>query len=101
MGNNRFNEFNKINMKKVGISVLIISVIIFIVGLNKYTSVSELPISEATIMMEVWEPGIIEKTKNQVIHNEEVGTYIMIGGFCLGILGIGLCSGSSKKEIND
>ena len=105
MGNNRFNIFNKINtktnkinMKKVGISVLVISVIIFIVGLSKYTAISELPISESTIWMEVYEPGIIDKTKKQVIHNEEVGTYIMIGGFCLGILGIGLCSGNTKKE---
>lgn len=88
-------------MKKVGISVLVISIIIFIVGLNKYTSVSELPMSESTIWMEVYEPGIIEKTKNQVIVNQEIGTYIMIGGFCLGILGIGLCSANNKKEIND
>ena len=88
-------------MKKVGISVLVISVIIFIVGLSKYTAVSELPISESSIMMEVYEPGIIDKTKNQVVDNQEVGTYIMIGGFCLGILGIGLCSVNNKKEIND
>ena len=85
-------------MKKVGISVLVISVIIFIVGLSKYTAVSELPISESSIMMEVYEPGIIDKTKNQVVDNQEVGTYIMIGGFCLGILGIGLCSVNNKKQ---
>lgn len=85
-------------MKKVGISVLVISIIIFIVGLNKYTSVSKLPITKTTIMMGVYE---FEKNKNQVIVNQEIGTYIMIGGFCLGILGIGLCSVNNKKEIND
>ena len=101
MGNNRFNVFNKINsktnkinMKKVGISVLVISVIIFIVGLSKYVQVLKYPTS--FIMLEGY-----EQNKEQVIHNEEVGTYIMIGSFCLGILGIGLCSGNSKKEIND
>ena len=90
MGNNRFNVFNKtnkINMKKVGISVLVISAIIFIVGLSKCTADVEY--------------DRYEQYKKQVSHNEEVGTYIIIGGFCLGILGIGLCSGNSKKEIND
>jgi hypothetical protein len=84
-------------MKKVGISVLVISVIIFIVGLNKYTSVRELSISESTILMEVYNPGIIDRTKNEVVDNQEIGRYIMVGGFCLGILGVGLCSVNNKK----
>jgi len=88
-------------MKKVGISVLVISLIIFIVGLNKYNSVSELPISETTIMMEMYNPGIIDRTEKKVDENQESGTYIMIGGFCLGILGVGLFTANSKKEMRD
>lgn len=88
-------------MKKVGISVLLISLIIIIVGLNKYYSVSELPISETTILMEMYNPGIIDRTEKKVDDNHESGTYIIIEGFCLGILGVGIFNANSKKEIND
>ena len=88
-------------MKKVRISVLVISLIIFIVGLHKYNSVSELPMSETTIMMEMYNPGIIDRTEKKVDENQESGTYIMIGGFCLGILGVGLFTANSKKEMRD
>ena len=89
------------NTKVFGAVIIVISIIIFVIGLNKYNSVSKISYGNMSqsdqAIMNVLTNDELGRNRQQVSGNQETGKTIMIVSGLIFLVGGGFVISSTKK----